>query len=152
MQTTCLRVGTELAHQPGASLDSDSERTATMETWDLWFPEAGATGLPVARGRLDATQVLWAHAVPAVLDVTVRDGEERVVAKGQGLERSGERFPLTRLARRAETVVREDRWPTQADLGSPVIMPGGEVGILIAWWNAEDGSEWRWQVELYNHR
>ena len=45
----------------------------------------------------------------------------------------------------------EDRWPTAADLGAPVIMPGGEVGILIAWWNAEDGSEWRWQVELYNH-
>ena len=122
------------------------------ETWDLWFPEAGATGLPVARGRLDATAVLWAHAVPAVLDVTVRDDEDRVVARGQGLKRSGERFPLTRLARRDDTVVREDRWPTQADLGSPVIMPGGEVGILIAWWNADDDSEWRWQVELYNHR
>jgi hypothetical protein len=122
------------------------------ETWDLWFPEAGATGLPVARGRLDPTDVLWAHAVPAVLDVTVRDAEDRVVARGQGLERAGERFPLTRLARRGNTVVREDRWPTQADLGAPVIMPGGEVGVLIAWWNAADGSEWRWQVELYNHR
>jgi len=122
------------------------------ETWDLWFPEAGATGLPVARGRLDATAVLWAHAVPAVLDVTVRDDEDRVVAGGRGLKRSGERFPLTRLARLGDTVVRDDRWPTQADLGAPVIMPGGEVGILIAWWNADDGSEWRWQVELYNHR
>ena len=122
------------------------------ETWDLWFPEAGATGLPVARGRLDATAVLWAHAVPAILDVTVRDDEDRTIATGHGLKRSGERFPLTRLARRGDTLVREDRWPTQADVGAPVIMPGGEVGILIAWWNADDGSEWRWQVELYNHR
>jgi len=31
-------------------------------------------------------------------------------------------------------------------------VPGGEVGILTAWWNAEDGSSWRWQVEFYNHR
>jgi hypothetical protein len=122
-----------------------------METWDLWFPEAGATGLPLARGRLDSTDVLWAHAVPASLDVTVRDDQHRVVATGCGLQRQGERVPLTRLARRGDTIVREDRWPTQADLGTPVILPGGEVGILKGWWNADDGSEWRWQVEFYNH-
>jgi hypothetical protein len=122
-----------------------------METWDLWFPEAGATGIPIARGRLDATDVLWAHAVPATLDVTVRDQDEHVVASGKGLKRTGERFPLTRLARRGREIVREDRWPTDSDLGAPVILPGGEVGVLKAWWNAEDGSEWRWQVEFYNH-
>ena len=123
-----------------------------METWDLWFPEAGATGLPFARGRLTPTQVLWVHAVPATLDVTVRDADEQVVAQGKSLERTGERLPLTRLAREGDAITREDRWPTDADLGTPVIFPGGEVGILIAWWNAEDGSEWRWQVEFYNHR
>jgi len=123
-----------------------------METWDLWFPEAGATGIPIARGRLDATDILWAHAVPANLDVTVRDQDERVIASGKALKRTGERLPLTRLARHGTEVVRQDRWPTQADLGSPVILPGGEVGILTAWWNAEDGSAWRWQVEFYNHR
>jgi len=123
-----------------------------METWDLWFPDAGATGMPIARGRIDPTGVLWAHAVPATLDVTVRDAEERVVASGTGLQRRGERLPLTRLVRRGDTIEREDRWPTQADLGTPVILPGGEVGTLVAWWNADDGSEWRWQIELYNHR
>jgi len=122
-----------------------------METWDLWFPEAGATGIPIARGRLDATDILWAHAVPASLDVTVRDQDERVIASGKGLQRMGERVPLARLSRRGSEIVREDRWPTQADLGSPVILPGGEAGILTAWWNAEDGSVWRWQVEFYNH-
>jgi hypothetical protein len=122
-----------------------------MEVWDLWFPEAGATGLPFARGRLDATKVLWVHAAPATLDVTVRDADEQVVAQGKGLERTGERLPLTRLVREGDAITREDRWPTDADLGTPVIVPGGEVGILIAWWNAEDGSEWRWQVEFYNH-
>jgi hypothetical protein len=122
-----------------------------METWDLWFPEAGATGIPIARGRLAPTDVLWAHAVPATLDVTVRDQDERVIASGTGLQRNDARLPLTRLARRGREIVREDRWPTDRDLGAPVILPGGEVGILTAWWNAEDGSEWRWQIELYNH-
>jgi hypothetical protein len=122
-----------------------------METWDLWFPDAGATGLPFARGRLDSTDVLWVHAAPPSLAVIVRDGEERVVAGGKQLQRTGERLPLTRLTRRGKTVEREDRWPNQADLGAFVILPGGEVGQLIAWWNAEDGSEWRWQVEFYNH-
>jgi len=36
--------------------------------------------------------------------------------------------------------------------GAAIILPGGEVGILRSWWNAADGSEWRWQVEFYNHR
>ena len=122
-----------------------------VETWDIWYPDAGATGLPFARGRLDATTVLWVHAAPPTLAVAVRDEHERLVARGEQLRRAGERLPLTRLSRRGEVVVREDRWPTQDDLGAPVILPGGEVGILVAWWNAEDGSEWRWQVEFYNH-
>jgi hypothetical protein len=46
----------------------------------------------------------------------------------------------------------EDGWPSQEDLGRLVILPGGEAGILKAWWHAEDQSEWRWQVEFYNHR
>jgi hypothetical protein len=123
----------------------------SVEIWDLWFPGAGATGLPFARGRLDATQVLWVHAAPVTLDVTVRDADQKVVAEGKGLERQGERVPLTRLARDGDAIRREDRWPTDADLGTPVILPGGEVGILVRWWNAADGSEWRWQVEFYNH-
>jgi hypothetical protein len=122
-----------------------------METWDLWFPDSGATGLAFARGRLDPTDVLWVHAAPPSLNVTVRDEKERVVASGKELPRVGKRLPLTRLARKGEAVEREDRWPTQADLGALVILPGGEVGRLTSWWNAEDGSEWRWQVEFYNH-
>jgi hypothetical protein len=122
-----------------------------VQSWELWFPDAGATGLPFARGRVDPTEVMWVHAAPATLAVTVRDGRERVVARGVRLERRGERLPLTRLSVRRRKVVREERWPTEADLGSLVILPGGEVGTLVSWWNAADGSEWRWRVELYNH-
>ena len=122
-----------------------------MQTWELWYPDAGATGLSFARGRVDPTEVMWVHAAPAALDVTVRDANEAVVARAERLERRGERLPLTRLSLRGHAVEREDRWPTDADLGSLVILPGGEVGTLVAWWNAPDGSEWRWRLELYNH-
>jgi hypothetical protein len=123
-----------------------------VQTWELWFPEAAATGLPFARGRLDPTAVLWVHAAPATLAVAVRDGDERLIARGEGLSRTGPHLPMTRLWLDADQVRREDRWPTPSDLGSLVILPGGEVGRLVAWWNAGDGSAWRWRVEFYNHR
>ena len=125
---------------------------AQMQTWDLWYPAAAATGLPFARGQLDPTDVLWVHSAPEVLAVTVRDGQGRIIAQGENLRRAGPSLPMTRLWRDGAAVRREDRWPQAADLGSLVILPGGEVGTLRAWWQAEDGSEWRWQVEFYNHR
>lgn len=122
-----------------------------QQIWDLWYPHAAAQGLPFARGRLDATAALLVHAAPESLDVAVRDDDGRLLAQGKGLARTAER-PMARLTVRDGEVAREDRWPEAADIGLPVILPGGEVGILRAWWNATDGSEWRWQIELYNHR
>jgi hypothetical protein len=124
----------------------------TLQTWELWYPDAAATGLPFARGRIDPTDVLWVHAAPRRLAVTVRTGDDRVVARGEPLERQGPHLPTTRLWLEGAEVRREDRWPTEEDLGSLIILPGGEVGTLLAWWNAPDGSEWRWRIELYNHR
>ncbi len=125
---------------------------AEMQTWELWYPEAAANGLLVARGRLDPTEALWVHAAPPILAVTVRDGDDRLVARGEGLARAGEQLPMTRLWVEGDRVLREDRWPTPDDLGSLVILPGGKVAVLTAWWHAEDGAEWRWSVEFYNHR
>ena len=124
----------------------------SLETWELWYPEAGSTGLPFARGKCDPTAVMWVHSAPATLAVTVRDGDERVIARGEPLARAGEQLPMTRLWREGDTIRREDRWPGPADVGSLVLLPGGEIGRLTAWWNAPDGVEWRWQVEFYNHR
>ncbi|MGH2418260.1 MAG: hypothetical protein ACRDFY_07985 [Candidatus Limnocylindria bacterium] len=122
------------------------------QTWELWYPAATATGIEFARGRIDPTDVLWVHAAPDRLAVTVREGDDRVVARGEPLEREGPYLPMTRLTLEGDEVHREDRWPTQADLGSLVILPGGEVGVLTAWWNADDGSAWRWSVEFSNAR
>ena len=123
-----------------------------IQTWEAWFPDAAATGLLVARARIAPRDAVWLHSAPARLTVVVRDGDEWVVARGEGLERSGESLPMTLLAIDGDTVSREDRWPTDTDLGDVVLLPGGEAGILRAWWNAADGSEWRWSVEFHNRR
>jgi hypothetical protein len=124
---------------------------AKIEIWDLWYPDAAAQGMSFARSRLDATDVMLVHAAPPTLRVEVRDEDGNPIAFADGLERTADR-PIARLTRTKNTIIREDLWPEDADLGRPVILPGGEVGILVSWSNADDGSEWRWQVEFYNHR
>jgi hypothetical protein len=124
--------------------------TQRLEIWDLWFPEAAATGMPFARGRLDATSVLLVHAAPDLLDVQVRDDSGQLLAEGKSLPRTAE-TPMLRLTRQGQDITREDIWPDETDQGRPVLLPGGEVGILLEWWNAEDKSAWRWRVEFYNH-
>jgi hypothetical protein len=127
-----------------------SESSPT-EFWEIWYPRATATGMLVGRGLLDATDVLIAHAVPDVINVEVSSRDGRRLAYGRQLERTLE-SPMCRLTREGDIVRREDIWPTEADYGRPVLLPGGEVGILMSWWNAEDHLEWRWQIELYNTR
>src|SRR5947209_7077312 len=79
------------------------------QTWDLWIPDAAATGVPFARGRLDATDVLIVHSAPRLLTVEVRDGEGTLVAQGRDLERT-QQVPMTRLRRVGGTVTREEFW------------------------------------------
>jgi hypothetical protein len=125
-----------------------------VEFWDLWFPNAGATGLPFARCRVGAAVAadrVLVHAAPPQLDVTVRDERGAVLAEGHGLKRH-EPGPMSLLIRRDGTIELEDHWPDEQDLGRLVILPGGEAGILTTWWHAPDHSEWRWQLELSNHR
>jgi hypothetical protein len=124
-----------------------------VEHWDLWFPAAGATGLSFARSKVDgevAGDRVLVHAAPPKLAVTVRDADGKVVAEGGRLER-GQPGPMSYLVRDGDRIRLEDGWPGPEDLGRLVILPGGEAGILKAWWHADDRSEWRWQVEFSNH-
>jgi hypothetical protein len=123
-----------------------------IETWDLWYPGPGATGLPFARCRInanDAGERVLVHAAPPKLQVTVRDAAGKVVATGDGLERH-QPGPMSYLVRRGATISLEDGWPTDQDIGRVVLLPGGEAGILKSWWNTDDRKEWRWQIEFYN--
>jgi hypothetical protein len=122
-----------------------------LQIWDLWYPQAGATGISFARGRLEETNILLVHAPPSTLTVELRSEDGRRLAYTQDLAQTADR-PIARLTVQGETIIREDLWPGESDIGKLIILPGGEVGKLIQWWNAEDDSEWRWQVEFYNHR
>ncbi len=126
-------------------------KSIPLQIWDLWFPQAAATGLPFARGRLEQTNTLIVHSPPPTLTVEVKTDAGRRLAFGQDLPKTADR-PMARLTRRRNKIVREDIWPEESDIGQLVILPGGEVGRLLGWWNAPDGSEWRWQIEFYNHR
>jgi hypothetical protein len=123
----------------------------SIQLWDLWYPQAGATGISFARGRMDATDILIVHAPPPVLTVEVRSDKGDRLAFGQDLAQTADR-PMAILTRHGTHITREDRWPTKQDIGQLVLLPGGEVGSLLEWWYADDGSEWRWQIEFYNHR
>lgn len=122
---------------------------AEREYWSVWYPKAAATGLLLARGLLDPTDTLLLHAPGEVITVEVSSEPGQRLAYGQDLAQQ-ETTPICRLTRTGEQITREDIWPSEADYGLPVLLPGGEVGILKAWWHAEDHSRWRWQVEFYN--
>ena len=122
-----------------------------VEIWDLWYPKAAATGIPFARSRIVPQEVVLVHAAPESLTVTVRSEDGAVKAEGEDLKATRE-SPMTRLLCMGGKVVREDAWPEAGDIGRIVILPGGEAGVLRSWWHAEDHSEWRWEVEFYNHK
>ena len=124
---------------------------STQQIWDLWIPDVAAQGISFARGQLDATDVLLVHAAPAKLTVGVYDDHGELHAWSADLPRTAN-TPMARLQRRGKQIVREDIWPTRAEYGLPVILAGGEVGILQEWWNDEQEQEWRWRLEFYNHR
>ncbi len=118
--------------------------------WDLRNPDGAMLGMEFARAVSAAADVVLAHSLPERVDVVVRDGSgERVIARGEGLADEPSR-PMARLVVGGGTVRRKNIWPSEEDLGRPVILPGGEVGLLREWWNAEDGTEWRWNVEFHN--
>ncbi len=105
-----------------------------VEYGDLWIPDAASCGISFARGRLDPTSTLLVHAPPRLLRVEIRDAEGMPLALGDGLSATDE-TPMARLRRHASALTREDVWPTEADYGTPVLLPGGEVGILQLWWH-----------------
>ncbi len=120
-----------------------------LQYWEVWYPKSGATGTLIGRGLLDPTEVLILHSAPDILNVEISDQNGQRLAYAENLDRTQE-TPMCRLERQGKTIKRMDIWPGEADLGTPVLLPGGEVGILKSWWNAPDRKEWRWLMEFYN--
>jgi hypothetical protein len=120
-----------------------------MHYWQVWYPKAGATGVYVARGAMDPTDSVILHSAPDIATVEVYDENGNQIAKGEDLERTLQ-SPMCRFTMTGDAVTRKDIWPNADDIGTLVLLPGGEVGVLKAWWNAGDKKEWRWQIEFYN--
>lgn len=120
-----------------------------LHTWEIRNPDGGMLGLEFAKGRMAAHAEVLCHALPERVDVEVRGTSGMVVASAHGLE-GGASTPMARLSIRGGAITRENVWPDEDDLGKPVILPGGEIGILRSWWNADDGSQWTWNVEFHN--
>lgn len=122
-----------------------------FHVWEIRSPDGGSSGLEFARARLAPAERVIAHALPSRIDVEVYDESGALVARGKRLK-GKEHTPMGRLWIDGGEVFREQVWPDEKDLGLPVIFPGGEVGVLTAWWHADDHSAWRWSVELSNSR
>lgn len=90
------------------------------------------------------------HAAPAQMSVEVVADDGQVLAASD-LDREGVRAPMSLLELKDGTVVRSEIWPTDEFYGLPVLLAGGETGILKSWYNASDQTWWRWRVEFSNH-
>ena len=121
-------------------------------TWSLRSGDGGMNGLEFARATTagDLRRVL-VHAAPRELEVEVRAEDDTLVARGT-VERDGDYIPMTLLTIDGDRITRDEVWPTAEHERLPVLLAGGEVGVLLRWENADDETWWRWAVELSNHR
>jgi len=90
------------------------------------------------------------HAAPGQARIEIIDAADRVLARAD-LNRSGEYSPMTLVELDGSRLQRSEVWPTEEHHGLPVLLSGGEVGILQSWQHAKDHSWWRWSVEFSNH-
>ena len=121
-------------------------------TWELRSRDGGMNGLEFCRSTTASgfSRVL-VHAAPAQLGVTVVADDDTVVLRGDA-DRDGDYSPITLLELDSGGVRRTEVWPGPELYGLPVLLPGGEVGVLTAWEHAPERNWWRWSVEFSNHR
>ncbi len=120
-------------------------------TWSIRSGDGGMNGLEFALATTagDFSAVLI-HAAPSRAQVEIRRDDGVLVAQGE-VARQGDYSPMTLLELGEDGLRRQEVWPDQRLYGLPVVLPGGEVGILERWEHAEDRSWWRWSIELSNH-
>ena len=125
-----------------------ASRLGAFTVWDLRSTDGGASGLAFARASLDPSRSILVHAAPSRLEVEVRSNGEHLIAVGRDLRADTDHTPIARLVLDGTRVLRSEIWPTERDLGSIVLLPGGEAGVLRSWQTAPDRSTWTWSLEL----
>ena len=120
-------------------------------TWNLRTRDGGMNGLEFARCTTAGgfARVL-VHAAPAQASVEVIADDGSVVAR-EDLDRDGDYSPMTLIVLNGEHIERSEVLPDEELHGLPVLLAGGEVGVLTAWQHAHDHSWWQWSVEFSNH-
>lgn len=120
-------------------------------TWSIRSRDGGMNGLEFCRSLTASgfTRAL-VHAAPAKASVEISDDLGRILARAD-VDRDGDYSPITLLEIDGHTIRRSEVWPGPELHGTPVLLAGGEVGLLQKWYHAEDRSWWRWSVEFSNH-
>jgi hypothetical protein len=120
-------------------------------TWTIRSGDGGMNGLEFTRATAAGgfSRVL-VHAAPTQAQVEIRADNDRLVARGD-VERQGDYSPMTLLEIDGGELRRLEVWPNEDHYGLPVLIAGGEVGVLQRWEHAEDRSWWRWSAEFSNH-
>ena len=119
--------------------------------WNVRSRDGAMNGLEFARcTTAGGFRRVLVHAAPAKASIEVADDDGNVVARGDA-DRTGDYSPMTLLELEGGSISRQELWPDDEHLGLPVLLPGGEVGILERWEHAADRSWWRWTVEFSNH-
>ena len=120
-------------------------------TWSIRSRDGAMNGLELARcstaGNFSRVLV---HAAPAQMSLEITDDDDQVIARGS-LDRNGEYSPMTLVTLLDDGLQREEVWPCEGLYELPVLLSGGEVGILTSWRHADDHSWWQWSVEFSNH-
>jgi hypothetical protein len=133
---------------PGSGAQEPS-RLGAFTVWQLRSVEGGSAGLEFARSAIDPSRTVLVHAAPSRLDVEVLANGEQLIAIGRDLRADeGGDTPMTRLVIDGTRVLRSQLWPDDEDLGSVVLLPGGEAGVLQSWSTDADRSSWTWSLEL----
>ena len=120
-------------------------------TWDIRSGDGAMNGLEFTRATTaGGFRRVLVHAAPARAQVEVRDEGDDLVVAGAA-DRHGDYTPMTLVEIDRSDLNRHEIWPDERHLGLPVLLAGGEVGILRRWEHADDRSWWRWSVEFSNH-
>ncbi|HEY7926054.1 MAG TPA: cupin domain-containing protein [Candidatus Dormibacteraeota bacterium] len=120
-------------------------------TWNIRSRDGGMNGLEFSRSTTagGCSRVL-VHAAPALMSVEITDDDGHIIARAD-LDRGGDYSPMTLLEVEGGSMRRTEVWPSDELEGVPVILAGGEAGVLLRWRHSDDRSWWRWSLELANH-
>lgn len=83
----------------------------------------------IARAQTEPAESVLLHAAPDAVTVEVFDECGNRLAYGLEFSRTQD-SPMCRLRREGGSISREDIWPSAADAGVTVLLPGGEASVL----------------------